>query len=58
MLIILNRLEWCCDRCDGATVQPCVSAIQADGTEAYLCRQHLGEVIREQCGEREEAFAQ
>lgn len=55
MIVILNRLtEWCCDRCDDCSTQPVVSVIQADGTEAYLCREHLGEAIREQCGERVE----
>jgi hypothetical protein len=54
MLIITNRLEWVCDRCDSSVAQQTVSVIYADGTDGYLCRRHLGEVIREQCGERVE----
>lgn len=52
MIVILNCLDWVCDRCEGCVNQPTVSIIQADGTEAYLCRRHLGDVIKEQCGER------
>lgn len=54
MIILLNRLEWYCDRCESEVSQMTVSIVYADGTEGHVCRHHLGEVIKEQCGERVE----
>lgn len=57
MLIILNQLDWFCDRCDDCRSQQTVSVIFADGSEGYLCRRHLNESIREQCRQKEEEVA-